>query len=179
MTAGGARILVVSGGRAAKGIAELTALGVRAQGAVATDLDLVSLSLPMFSGEAGDESVARLRGIVAQSDGMLLVVPEVYGAVTPVAANALAWIAHDQVGSRRLLAAKPVGLISPAPFGGTGLLCLGQLVSTLASMGAVVVPYPLALGETSLVGDQLLDPSLKKRVEELGGAVATFASRLT
>lgn len=149
--------------------------GARATGAAVARVELVDLNLPLY--EAADEplpdGVKRLRAAIGAAAGLVVAAPEVNGSYAPALANALAWL------PALALKGKVVGLVGAAT-GDGAIKALNALSLSLAYMGALVLPTPIAVsgGAAAFAPDgKLVDQRLDGRVRDVGRAVAGFLTR--
>jgi chromate reductase, NAD(P)H dehydrogenase (quinone) len=132
-------------------------------------------ALPLFNADLDLEtneqleSVRRLRGEIADADGLLIATPEYNHSLPGVLKNAIDWLSRP--GPREVLAAKPVAIIgaSSGPWGTR--LAQSALRQVLYSTEASVLPRPmLFVRECATLFDstgRLNDAPTRKRLIEL------------
>lgn len=109
--------------------------------------------------QPGDPAVARLRGEIAEADGVLIATPEFNGSIPGVLKNALDWASRPFPGSS--LNGKPVAVIgaSTGLFGATW--AQAEVRKVLGVIGADVIDGELPIGQADSAFDddgRLLDP---------------------
>lgn len=164
-----------------RALLEVAASGARERGAKVKVVDLAHFPLPLFDADgvgrldpsAATELAApfpqaatELAALVAAAEGLLLASPEVNGGAAPLLLNALGWL-----GASAALEGKVCGIVSSSPAAGGGVRGLGALSSTLAALGAIIVPMPVA------VLNGVMDARLEDRVKDVGRSLAAFIDR--
>lgn len=128
-------ILVASVGKNAE-LAEVLRRIVAAQGARAEIVNLVQLSLPLYSTvevERGiPPAVATLTNALRRADSLIIVAPEYNGSLPPVLNNAIAWTGAGSDDWREVFNDKAAALATHSGGGGLHLLmAMRQLLSCI------------------------------------------------
>ncbi|MGO1396696.1 MAG: NADPH-dependent FMN reductase [Halomonas sp.] len=157
MTSSVAKVLVLAGsareGSLNKQLARLAAKRIEVLGGEATFIDLKDYPCPLFDedieAQGMPDNVLRLRGILADHQGVLIASPEYNGFITPLLKNTLDWLSrpYQETPGLGLFAGKWAALVaaSPGGLGGIRALPLGQQL--LANLGLIVLPQPLSLAK--------------------------------
>jgi chromate reductase, NAD(P)H dehydrogenase (quinone) len=144
-------------------------------------------ALPLFNADLDLEtneqleSVRRLRGEIADADGLLIATPEYNHSLPGVLKNAIDWLSRP--GPRDVLAAKPVAIIgaTSGPWGTR--LAQSALRQVLYSTEASVLPRPmLFVRDCATLFDStgvLKDAPTRKRLIELIGAFEKWINQLS
>lgn len=123
-------------------LADLALSQLKAHGAKVTEIDLASFDLPIYSAELEANNfppdALRLKQILIEQDGLLVVSPEYNGSIPPLLKNAIDW-ASRPTGDEGLVAltayrGKVAAIMSASlsPFGGLrGLMHLRQILTTV------------------------------------------------
>ena len=186
MVAGHPKILALCGSsRAGSFNAKLLAIavaGAREAGAEVTVLDLRSLEIAIYDGDAEaanglPEGAKVLRAAIAGHGGILIASPEYNGFMTPLLLNALAWASRPATSGEAPAAVfhgKVAAMVSASPAAGAGLRGVGQLASLLHNLQVTVLPGPVgvAFAHQAFTADgQLLDGKLAARVRAVGASL--------
>src|SRR5690606_41722073 len=123
-------------------LADLALSKLKDHGAKVRLIDLASYNLPIYSAELEANhfppDALRLKQVLIEQDGLLVVSPEYNGSLTPLLKNAIDW-ASRPTGDEGLVAlsayrgkAAAIMSASISPFGGLrGLMHLRQILSTI------------------------------------------------
>lgn len=150
---------------------------VRALGDDVEILDLREMNLPFCDGtqEYPDfPDVERLRSIVKQADGLILVTPEYHGGVSGVLKNALDLMSFDQ------LDGQVVGLISVLG-GQSNSNALNSLRVIMRWVHAWVIPEQIGVGQAWQAFDEngnIADPKLAERFDQFAQSLVESTRRL-
>lgn len=190
------RLLIIPGSVRAGSLnhllATFAATTARSAGAVARELDLRALNLPLYD---GDLEVANgipagafaLQQALADSDAVLWVMPEYNGFPTPLVINALDWLSRIQADASRpagvaVTTNKPAALLSASPGPGGGLRAMNYLRQFLQmNFAMLVVPQQFALGRAHEAFDEaggLKDARTSQSVLAVLDAVTGLAEAL-
>jgi NAD(P)H-dependent FMN reductase len=153
----------------------------RELGCEVTLLDLNEYVLPLYNGDLEDrdglpENAAKLIGLIAGHDGLLIASPEYNSMITPLLKNTLDWCSRgdsDPFGGR----AAAVMSASPGPFG--GVRSLAQAQQLLLKLGCRVVPGQCVLIHADKAFDaqgRLADERARKSARALAAALAKAAA---
>lgn len=113
-----------------------------------TDLSLADFEMPIFNQDIEDrgetpEAAKRLADLCRSSDIVLIISPEYNGGVTPLVANAIAWISRQKPSPFRH-AIWGIGGVSDGKY--ATIFGLSHLRDTLSKVGTLVVPTLLGIG---------------------------------
>jgi NAD(P)H-dependent FMN reductase len=189
-----ARLLITAGSSRAGSLnARLAAVAAhvaRGAGAEVTELDLASLSLPLYSGDieaAGlPEGALQLRRLFAAHDAFIVAAPEYNAFITPLLLNTLDWASRAPASGNlpagvAAMHGTVTGMLSASPgaLGGMrGLLFLRSFLST--ALGMLVVPETASVGTAHQAFDEhgaLKDAKQQQAVERVVHAVLKQAAR--
>lgn len=116
-------------------------------------VDLRHFPLPVFDADLERQEgvpplARRLRGLMQHSAGFLIASPEYNGAVSPLLKNVLDWTSRPAPGEDEKLPfrGKPAALMSASPGGFGGFRGLMSLNSILSSLGMLVQPEYVIIG---------------------------------
>ena len=136
-----------------KMLAKLAVARLEAHGATVTEVDLAVFELPIYSAglEANNfpPNALRLKQMLSEQDGLLMVSPEYNGSIPPLLKNAIDW-ASRPTGDEGLIAftayrgkAAAIMAASLSPFGGLrGLVHLRQILNAVEM---VVIPEQVVI----------------------------------
>lgn len=121
---------------------------LREAGVAVTDLSLADFELPIFNQDIEDagetpEAAKRLADLCRSHDIVLIISPEYNGGVTPLIANAIAWISRQKPSPFRH-AIWGIGGVSDGKY--ATIFGLSHLRDTLSKVGTLVVPTLLGIG---------------------------------
>ena len=122
---------------------------LREAGVEVTDLDLSDFPMPIFNQDIEDagetpEAARRLADLFRTNDIIFIATPEYNGGVTPLIANALAWISRQGKPSPFRHAIFGIGGVSDGKY--ATIFSLSHLRDTLSKVGALVAPTLLGIG---------------------------------
>lgn len=155
---------------------------VRAAGAEVTLLDLNAHELPLYHGDLEEAAglpvnAAKLIGLIAAHDGLLIASPEYNGMITPLLKNTLDWCTRGETDpfAGRIAAVLSASL---GAFGGVRSLQLAQQL--LLKLGCVVVPGQCVLAQAHEAFDEqgrLKSPRTQKAVDRLAADLVRLCGR--
>ncbi|GAC1344596.1 MAG: NADPH-dependent FMN reductase [Candidatus Dormibacteria bacterium] len=121
-------------------------------------------------------SVARLRGLVADADAVVIATPEYNGGITGALKDSVDWLSRPR--DAVALRGKPVATLSASPGGHGAIWAQEALRSSLQLLGAQLVGPPLSISQVHLrVAGSGPDGELKAEVglvlDRLAAAVAS------
>jgi NAD(P)H-dependent FMN reductase len=143
-----------------------------ATGARTELLDLRTVELPVFDADDRDVGdAATVRRTVQSADTVLLGTPVYHGSYSGVLKNALDYCGFDEFEHTT------VGLLAVAG-GSFPVAALDHLRSVCRALNAWVLPHQAAIPNASrrFDGDDLVDDSIRDRVETLGRRAVEYAS---
>ncbi|MEP7241677.1 MAG: NAD(P)H-dependent oxidoreductase [Devosia sp.] len=134
---------------------------LREAGVDVTDLSLADFPMPIFDQNLEDadqtpEAAIRLADIFRSHDIVLVISPEYNGGVTPLIANAIAWVSRQKPSPFKH-AVWGIGGVSDGKY--ATIFALSHLRDTLSKVGTLVVPTLLGLGPHPDVFDADGNPS--------------------
>lgn len=150
------RILAFSGSARRESFnQQLAAAAARHAEAAGADVTLISLRdfpMPLYNQDEEAEhgqpdSVAELKQLFVDHDGLLIAAPEYNGSITPLLKNTLDWLSRRH-GDEPLMAAytgKTAAIMGASPGGLGGLRGLVHVRAILSNLGVLVVPKQFAL----------------------------------
>jgi NAD(P)H-dependent FMN reductase len=151
-------------------------------GAEVAFLDLRDYPLPIYDGDIESEqgipeNARRIREHLLTSSGFLIASPEYNGSVSPVLKNALDWASRsDSEDGLEPFRSKLAVIMSASPGNYGGLRGLEHLRAILSTIGMIVLPHQLAIGNAAEVFPALDRAGHAKQtaaIAELGNALAT------
>lgn len=160
------RIAVLAGstreGSWNRALAAVAARALEARGAEVTTLDLAAYDLPLYSAaleaNAFPAHALRLKQVLSQQAGLLLVTPEYNGSIPPLLKNAIDWASRPTDGEAMLAlsayrgkAAAVMGA-SLSPFG--GMRAVTHLRQILSTVQMLVIPEQVQLPAAHLAFDE-------------------------
>lgn len=174
------RILVFAGSARAesfnKRLARLAASRVERVGGQATFVDLRDYPIPLYDGDLEREQgipehARRLKALLAEHAGLVVVSPEYNGFITPLLKNTLDWLSRpdgDEDGLA-LFRNRTACVLSASPggFGGMRSLALARLL--LTNLGVTVLPDQLAVPRAANAFTEAGDLADEKTLERLDG----------
>ncbi len=168
-------------------LVEIAARAAEAHGAEVQIVSLADYAIPLFSedleAEGVPDGVSDLRHMFAQADGILLASPEYNGSISGVLKNALDWISRpsQDVDTDSAFKGKVAGLLSASPGGLGGIRGLSHTREILQNLGTIVSPLQVAVPAAYAAFDdagELVDESVRRKVENLAEQVVSLAARL-
>lgn len=160
------RIAVLAGstreGSWNRALAAVAAGALEARGAEVTTLDLAAYDLPLYSAaleaNAFPAHALRLKQVLSQQAGLLVVTPEYNGSIPPLLKNAIDWASRPTDGEAMLAlsayrgkAAAVMGA-SLSPFG--GMRAVTHLRQILSTVQMLVIPEQVQLPAAHLAFDE-------------------------
>ena len=146
---------------------KLLAIAVREAelaGALVTLINIGDDPLPLYDGDLEDKdgmppSAAKLVGLVASHQGLLIASPEYNSMITPLLKNAIDWVSRvRERGDPTYAAFKgrvfAIASASPGPSGGlSSLMALRQILEL--GCGALVIPEQVAIPQGDMAFDAM------------------------
>lgn len=178
-------ILVFAGSsRAAsvnKKLAAAAAKIATASGASVTLIDLADYPAAIYNGddEASDGipgPIRKLKQLMADSDGFIVVSPEYNGQIPPLLSNTFSWASRSEEGEGGMIAfnGKKAAIMAASPGKLGGVRVIPRLRDTLAELGVMVIP-----GFFTLPGAmQAFDDNGDLKDEASGQAVKAVVDKL-
>ena len=131
-----------------KKLARAAAEHARHAGLDVTWVDLRDYPMPLYDGDLETESgipdsARKLRGLLDEHQGLIVVSPEYNSFITPLMKNTLDWLSRAETDDEPSLAAfrgKVAGLVSASPGRLGGMRSLIHLRAILSNLGMHVVP---------------------------------------
>lgn len=187
-----ARILVFAGSaREAsfnKRLARLAASRLKAVGAQATFVDLADYPMPLYDGDLEHAdgvpaNARRLRDLLADHSGLLLVSPEYNGFITPLMKNTIDWLSRPDTHYDRLelFRGRGAALLGASPSGLGALRSLMLMRQLLGNLGVTVLPDQLAVAQAPKAfaeDGQLADADQQARLDAICARLADTVQRL-
>ncbi|MDN3516378.1 NAD(P)H-dependent oxidoreductase [Aquisalimonas lutea] len=186
------RILVFAGSARAesynKRLARLAASRVDNAGGRATLVDLRDFPIPLYDGDLEHEQgipdhARRLRAMLAEHSGLVVVSPEYNGFITPLLKNTLDWLSRpdgDEEGLA-LFRNRVACVLSASPGGFGGMRSLALARQLLTNLGVTVLPDQLAVPRAAQAftdnGD-LADQGAGKRLDQICHRLVETLERL-
>ena len=175
------RVLVFAGSarRASlnKALSRVAAESARKAGLEVTWIDLRDFPIPLYDGDLEAEQgipehARRLRQLLDEHQGLIIVSPEYNGFITPLIKNTLDWISRpdgevDGLASFRNKVALVMSA-SPGAFGGIRSLAL--IRQLLSQLGVTVLPEQLSVPRAHQAfneNDELQDDKLASRLDTM------------
>ncbi|MEZ6095460.1 MAG: NAD(P)H-dependent oxidoreductase [Pirellulaceae bacterium] len=122
-------------------------------GVTVTSVSLADYPMPIYDGDLEDasgipETAQQFYELLKDHDGMLIGCPEYNSSITPLLKNAIDWASRPRPNDPPLVAfqGKICGLVAAAPGPIGGIRGLRHVASILTSIGTIVVPPTVALG---------------------------------
>lgn len=153
----------------ARRVAEL----IRARGAEVDLIDLRELNLPACDGDAcyDDPNVVQLRAKIEAAHGALIASP-IYNY--DMSASAKNLIELTGVAWTK----KVVGFLCAAGGRGSYMSVMGLANSLMLDFRSVIVPRFVYAGDDTFEGDDIADPAVEKRLDELADTLILFGEAL-
>jgi NAD(P)H-dependent FMN reductase len=171
-----------------KKLLRLAAAALLEAGALVTVVDLEDFPMPLYHGdlehrEGMPEHARRLRRLLGEHQGLLLVSPENNASVSSLLKNALDWMSRPDGGQNGLVPFqnKVALLMSASPGALGGLRGLVHLRQILQALSVLVLTEQLALVRAHEQFDgegQLIDPKLRASLSGLAERFIGVVSRL-
>ncbi len=178
------RIAVLAGstreGSWNRALAAVAARALEARGAEVTTLDLAAYDLPLYSAaleaNAFPAHALRLKQVLSQQAGLLVVTPEYNGSIPPLLKNAIDWASRPTDGEAMLALsayrgkAAAVMSASLSPFG--GLRAVTHLRQILSTVQMLVIPEQVQLpaAHTAFAEDGTLKDAMAASLVDLTAA---------
>ena len=146
---------------------KLSQAGVRVSNLDLSDFDLAIFNANLEQEHGEPENARRLAELFANADIIFIASPEYNGSVSPLLKNTLDWISR-QKNAPFQRAVFGIGAASPGKMGGVS--GLKHLRDILTSVGALVAPASLGVGNSSNILDdngQITDENINKRADNL------------
>ena len=160
-----------------KRLSRLAAARARLAGLEVTWIDLRDYPLPLYDGDLEAENGIpddgrKLRALLDQHQGLIVVSPEYNSSITPLMKNTLDWISRrdgdiDGLASFRN---KVALVMSASPGGFGGMRSLALMSQLLSHLGVTVLPEQLALPRAHEAFDDtgaLKDEQMHKRLDDM------------
>lgn len=186
------RILVFAGSARTesfnKRLARLAAARIEHAGGRTTFVDLRDYPMPLYDGDLEREQgipehARRLRALLAEHTGLVVVSPEYNGFITPLLKNTLDWLSRPDGDEDGLaLFRNRVGCVlsaSPGGFGGMRSLALARQL--LANLGVTVLPDQLAVPRAAKAftdSGELADEGSRQRLDQIAYRLVDTLARL-
>jgi NAD(P)H-dependent FMN reductase len=134
------------------------------------------------SAQGAPEAVARLKDLIAESDGLVIATPEYNNGIPGVAKNVIDWLSRPPADGARVFRGRPVAIMGASPGGFGTVSSQNAWLPVLRSLGASVWPETrLAISRVSgLVdaSDELVDEKTLGLVREFIGGFAAHVARV-
>jgi NAD(P)H-dependent FMN reductase len=153
-------------------------------GATVTVIDLKDYPLPLYDGDIEAESglpenAVELQRLIHESDGLLIASPEYNSSITGVLKNMIDWTSRPNGAQKAgvCFSGKTAVLMSASPGGLGGLRGLFDVHKILSTMGVIVLPSQVAVGNSFQAFDNdgnFKDEKMRERVEGLGIELSNF-----
>ncbi|MBI1313483.1 FMN reductase [bacterium] len=163
-------------------LVRIAAEGAGRAGADVTVLDLREFALPLFDQDLepeilNSETLARLRQLFIEHDGLLIASPEYNSSITPLLKNTIDWVSRPNADLPTLAAfhrkTAAIMAASPGPLG--GLRGLVHVRSILSNIGVLVLPDQVTIRNASDAFDddgRLKEERWQASAEGLGKSLA-------
>jgi NAD(P)H-dependent FMN reductase len=157
---------------------------VREAGSEVTLADLGELSLPIYNADLEEReglpaNAARLAGLIASHQGLLVASPEYNSMITPLLKNAIDWCSRADDNP---FEGKAAAVISASPGALGGIRSLQMAQQLLLKLGCHVVPGQCFLPGAPKAFDgegRLSDPRARKAVAQLAAKLVQACARLS
>ncbi|QIT56107.1 NAD(P)H-dependent oxidoreductase [Aquisalimonas sp. 2447] len=185
-------ILVFAGSARAdsfnKRLARLAADRAREAGGMATFADLRDYPMPLYDGDLEREQgvpehARRLKALLADHTGLVVVSPEYNGFITPLLKNTLDWLSRpdDDREGLALFRNRVACVLSASPGGFGGMRSLALARQLLTNLGVTVLPDQLAVPRAAQAftdaGD-LADQGTRERLDQICHRLVETLNRL-
>ncbi len=145
------KILVFAGSARAASVNKKLAIAAskiaEESGAEATCIDLADFPADIYNGDEQAEkgipdSIRKLKQLMAEHDGFIVVCPEYNGHITPLLCNTLSWASRSENDEKTMIAfaGKKAAIMAASPGKLGGVRVIPRLRDTLAELGVMVVP---------------------------------------
>lgn len=171
-----------------KRVVKIAIKGAEKAGAEVTYVDLRDYPMPIYSlddhEKSGfDQHALRLQGLFTQHEGFLIATPEYNGSLSAALKNAIDWASRpsDMYPRSAVFAGKFAAMMASSPGSLGGVRSLSHLRGVLTSVSVNVLPQEIAVpfAEAKFAGDdeEMLDETMKARLEELGGLLVEMLKK--
>jgi chromate reductase, NAD(P)H dehydrogenase (quinone) len=171
-----------------KKLVKIASAGAKAAGAEVTYLDFRDLPLPFYDEdleitEGLPENALKLKAMMKAHQGFLIACPEYNSSITALLKNAIDWASRPQPGEPSLVCFKDKVsvLMSASPGGLGGLRGLVHVRAILSSIGVLVLPDQLAIGNAYQAFDEngdLKDALQQTAISQLGRKLVIMTAKL-
>jgi len=160
----------------------LAVAAAREAGGEVTLVDLKDFELPLYNGDLEDAqglpgNAAKLIGLIAAHDALLVASPEYNSMITPLLKNTVDWCTRGETNPFEGRVAAVISA-SPGIYGGVRSLQLAQQL--LLKLGCHIVPGQCVLPRADKALDAAgrpVDPRTQKSVEAMAAALVAAAAR--
>lgn len=166
-------------------------LTAQKNGVEADLLELSDYPMPLYNGdleknEGPPENAVRLRAILRQYSGVFIASPEYNASVTPLLKNTIDWLSRAEgrvqpPGSLFKTRVFALGSASNGAYGGMRSLITLRQVLMISSIGAMVIPEQVAVGNAATAFDEngeLVSERPRKILETVIDKLAFTTQRL-
>lgn len=160
-----------------KQLARLAAARAQATGLAATWIDLRDYPMPLYDGDLEAEqglpdNARRLRDLMIEHQGLIVVSPEYNSFITPLLKNTLDWISRrdGEIDGMAAYRHKVALVLSASPGAFGGMKSLALIRQLLSHLGVTVLPEQLALPkahEAFTADGQLQDTKMLQRLDSM------------
>ena len=162
--------------------------GAKRAGAEVTYIDLRDYPMPIYNLDdheknGFDEHALKLQGLFTQHDGFLIATPEYNGSLPAALKNTIDWVSRpsDLYPRSAVFAGKFAAVMASSPGSLGGVRSLSHLRGVLTSINVNVLPQEIAVpfAEEKFAGDgeEMIDETMKVRVEELGSLLVEMLKK--
>lgn len=166
-----------------KKLARAAAEHARHAGLDVTWIDLRDYPMPLYDGDLEAESgipdsARKLRGLLDEHQGLIVVSPEYNSFITPLMKNTLDWISRrdGDIDGLTSFRNKVALVMSASPGGFGGMRSLALIRQLLSHLGVTVLPDQMALPRAHEAFDDkgaLKDEQMQKRLDGMVQRLAT------
>ena len=160
-----------------KQLARLAAARAQATGLAATWIALRDYPMPLYDGDLEAEqglpdNARRLRDLMIEHQGLIVVSPEYNSFITPLLKNTLDWISRrdGEIDGMAAYRHKVALVLSASPGAFGGMKSLALIRQLLSHLGVTVLPEQLALPkahEAFAADGQLQDTKMLQRLDSM------------
>ncbi len=160
----------------------------RAAGATVTYVDLRDFPMPIYDGDLEERDgiptpAKQLKQLFKEHDGLLIASPEYNSSISGAQKNAIDWCSRPEPGEPPLVCfrGKVALLLAASPGALGGLRGLVTVRSILSSIGVLVLPDQLAVGQAHQAFDadgRLKDEKQRATLERIVRGLVTTTARL-